>query len=194
MGEFTNYVEYCVRKRPEGAYLQKRIWLIVGCVLLGLAILPAVIWSAAGKLYVTFVPVWMGLSGIVYWFLSRFTDIEYEYRIVQGEFQMDIIYGQRQRKQLAVVRIRDMTEIRPWEESRRAAVYGCERVLDCSISEKQPTPMRYYFLYQDENGRSSALLFEATEEALEIMKFYNRSVLTAGHAPRRFGNEEKKEG
>lgn len=177
MSEFANFVEYCVEKRAEGAYLQKRIWLVIGCVVLGAAIIPAVTWIPGARLLIAFVPVWMGLCGILYWFLSRFTHIEYEYRIVQGEFQMDIIYGQRQRKQLAAVRIRDMTAIRPYEESRHDEVFGCEKVLDCSISMKKPTPDIYYLTYS-QNGRSCAILFEATRKTMEIMKFYNHSVLT----------------
>ena len=98
--EFGNYVEYCVEKRPEGSYRRNRVLLVVICVLVAISIIPIVTWSTAGKLFITFVPVWMGLCGIAYWYLSRFVNIEYEYRVIQGEFQMDIIYGQRQRREL----------------------------------------------------------------------------------------------
>ncbi len=177
MSEFANYVEYCIEKRPEGLYRQKRIWLRILCILAGLAIIPVVTFSVAGKMFIFFVPVWMGIMGIVYWFLSRFVNIEYEYRIVQGEFQMDTIYGQRQRKKLVDVRVRDMTEIRPYDESCRSKLSVCDIVYDCSISTKNPTPDLYYCLFRDANQKSCAMLFEATRKTLDIMKFYHSSVL-----------------
>lgn len=175
--EFGNYVEYCIEKRSEGAYRHKRILLRTLCIFAAIIIIPIVTYSTAGKLLITFVPVWMGLCGIAYWYLSRFVNIEYEYRIVQGEFQMDVIYGQRQRKELITVRIRDMEIIHPYDEAAKNAVAACDIVYDCSISQKHPTPDIYYFLYQ-ENGKKAAVIFEATRKTLDIMKFYNASVLT----------------
>ncbi|MCQ2431252.1 MAG: hypothetical protein MJ175_01475 [Clostridia bacterium] len=177
MSEFANYMEYCVEKKSEGSYRTKRILLRVVCIIAALAIIPIVTWSVAGKLFVTFVPVWMGLMGILYWFLSRFVNIEYEYRIVQGEFQMDIIYGQRQRKQLVATRIRAMEVIRPLDDDHIQDVENCTRIIDCSISRKHPPPAIYYLIYTDENRNRVAVIFEATRKAMEIMKFYNSSAL-----------------
>ncbi len=175
--EFGNYVEYCVEKRSEGAYRRKRILLVVICVLVAVSIIPVVTYSVAGKLFITFVPVWMALCGIAYWFLSRFVNIEYEYRIIQGEFQMDIIYGQRQRRELMSCRVRDMEIIHPLDEEGKTALAACDHVDDCAISQKQPTPDVYYFTYT-ENGKKYGVVFEATKKTLDIMKFYNASVLT----------------
>lgn len=175
--EFGNYVEYCIEKRPEGSYRRNRILLRVICIVAALAIIPIVTYSVAGRLFITFVPVWMGICGIIYWFLSRFVNIEYEYRIVQGEFQMDVIYGQRQRKELCSVRVRDMQVIRPYDASGEADIASCDHVLDCSISQKKPTPDIYYFTYTD-NGQKQGVIFEATRKTLTVMKFYNSSALT----------------
>ncbi len=179
MSEFANYVEYCVEKRPEGSYRTKRILLLVGCILVALAIIPVVTFSELGKLFLTMVPLWMVLVGIFYWFVSRFVNIEYEYKILQGEFQMDIIYGQRQRKQVRAVRIKEMTKIHPYVEAEnKDEVFSCVRVDNCAISLAKPTPDIYFFTYKNEAGENCAMLFEATKKTLEIMKFYNRSVLT----------------
>lgn len=178
MSEFANFMEYCIEKHPEGAYLRNRILLRIGCILVGLAILPVVTFSLAGKFFIAFVPVWMGLVGILYWYLSRFVNIEYEYRLMSGEFQMDVIYGQRQRRTLFTVRIRDMEVIRPYDEAHRAETEACDRVENCAISLKKPTPDIYYFIYTDPSGKRCAVLFEATRKAMEIMKFYNRAALT----------------
>ena len=175
--EFGNYVEYCVEKRPEGAYRRNRILLVLVCVLVAVAIIPIVTYSHVGKALITFVPIWMGLCGIVYWFLSRFVNIEYEYRVIQGEFQMDIVYGQRQRKELMSCRVRDMEVIRPYDEEGKAAVAACAHVDDCSISAKKPTPDVYYFIYT-EDGKKYATIFEATKKTLDVMKFYNAAALT----------------
>ncbi len=174
--EFGNYVEYCIEKRSEGAYRRKRILLLLACILAAVGIFPFVTYSEAGKLFITFVPVWMGICGIAYWFLSRFVNLEYEYRIVQGEFQMDVIYGQRQRKEVMEVRVREMDIIRPYDEEGKAAIADCAHVYDCSVSQKKPTPDVYCFTYQ-ENGQKKAVIFEATKKTLDIMKFYNASSL-----------------
>ena len=175
--EFGNYVEYCVEKRPEGNYRRNRILLVLACVLVGFSIIPIVTYSVMGKALIYLVPVWMGCCGIAYWYLSRFVNIEYEYRVIQGEFQMDIIYGQRQRKELMSCRVRDMEIIHPLDEEGRKALALCDHVDECSISRKQPTPDIYYFTYT-ENGKKYGLIFEATKKTLDIMKFYNASVLT----------------
>ncbi len=174
--EFGNYVEYCIEKRSEGTYKRNRFLLRLACVLVAIGIFPFVTYSTAGKLFITFVPVWMGLCGIAYWYLSRFVNIEYEYRIVQGEFQMDAIYGQRQRKELMEVRVREMDIIRPFDDTAKTAIADCTQVLDCSVSQKKPTPDVYCFTYQ-ENGQKRAVIFEATKKTLDIMKFYNASAL-----------------
>lgn len=175
--EFGNYVEYCVEKRPEGSYRAKRILLVIVCVLVGFSIIPFVTYSVIGKALIYLVPVWMGLCGIAYWFLSRFVNIEYEYRVIQGEFQMDIIYGQRQRRELMSCRVRDMEIIHPLDDAGKEKLAACDRVDDCSISRKKPTPDVYYFTYS-ENGKKFGVVFEATKKTLDIMKFYNASVLT----------------
>ncbi|MBO5649364.1 MAG: hypothetical protein J6S76_05570 [Clostridia bacterium] len=175
--EFGNYVEYCVEKRPEGAYRRNRILLLLACILVAVAIIPIVTYSSAGKALITFVPIWMALCGIGYWFLSRFVNIEYEYRVIQGEFQMDIVYGQRQRKEVMSCRVRDMEIVHPYDEEGKAAVAACNVVYDCSISQKKPTPDVYYLTYTEE-GKKYAVIFEATKKALDVMKFYNKHNIT----------------
>ena len=178
MSEFANFVEYCIEKKVEGTYRLKRILLVMGAVVLPVIVLLLCVFITNLHGLIPAFAVIVTLFIIGYWYFSRFTHIEYEYRILQGEFQMDIIYGQRQRKRLLDVRIRDMTVIRPYEESRHDEVYGCDKVTNYAISVKHPTPDLYYFIHKDESGRSEAVFFEATRKTLEIMKFYNHAVLT----------------
>jgi len=90
---------------------------------------------------------------------------------------MDIVYGQRKRKELMSALVRDMKVIRPYDEQGKQDVAACEKVYDCSISQKKPSPDVYYFIFDDE-GVSTGVIFEATNKTMQVMKFYNAAALT----------------
>lgn len=178
MSEFANFVEYCVEKKVEGTYRLKRILLVLIAIALPIVILLMSIFITNLRFLVPPFAVILGLFVLVYMYVSRFVHIEYEYRIEQGEFQMDIVYGQRQKKKVDYVRVKKMEVIRPLDKEHEAEVDACDCVYDCCISRKHPTPDIYYCIYQDEKKGKCAMIFEATRKTMEIMKFYNSSALT----------------
>ena len=168
----SNFVEYLVPMKNNSSLLMKKLGIVA--LLIALSLVGAVF-------ILSFVPmlmvVYLGLVGILGWYLWQFVSIEFEYSIAMGEIDMDIIYGQRQRKELMSCRVRDMEIIHPLDDSGKKTLADCDHVDDCSISRKKPTPDVYYFTYS-ENGKKYGMIFEATKKTLDIMKFYNASALT----------------
>ncbi len=165
----NNYVEYLVPMKNNSSLLLKK----AGILLL------AVVLSAIGAVLILnspFLPImviYLVLVGILTWYLWQFVSIEFEYSIVMGEMDMDIIYGQRRRKRIANAKIRDMTLIAPYSAEYEHQINSPEiqkRIFAaCDIN----SPDTYFCIYNDEKGTKNLLIFEATQKTLAIMKFYN---------------------
>ena len=176
--ESSNFTEYTVEKRVEGTYRRNRILFNLAFIILAISIFPLVTVEGIGRMFIFFVPVWLGTICLPFYkFFSRYVNIEYSYCVIRGEFQMDIVYGQRKRKEVMSALVRDMKVIRPYDEQGKQDVAACEKVYDCSISQKKPSPDVYYFIFDDE-GVSTGVIFEATNKTMQVMKFYNAAALT----------------
>ena len=83
------------------------------------------------------------------------------------------ILGGRSRKKIAEIRIKDMTLVAPFEGDfiAQAERYSPERTVDFTSDLQKPEV--YFALYETEDKRRGILYFEATEQALRILRYYN---------------------
>ena len=114
------------------------------------------------------------LIGAGVWYLWRFVSIEYEYVIAQGEFEMEAIYGKRQRKKVMVAKIREMEIIAPAEKRYLDQAKRNEPAKTINASISIDDPSTYFCIYNDKStGKKTMLYFSATKKAVAILKYYN---------------------
>ncbi len=161
-----NTVEYMVKKKSDSGVILKRALIILATVILafaGIIIIfkfPAL--AAFGAITIILVACFFKL-------VWGMTSYEYEYTIVQGEFSMDMIVGERKRKNLTSFLIRDAETVAPYNSTN---LPEGATVIDASRSPYDEDT--WCAVYRDEKGNLTALLFSAYNKALDIMSYYNR--------------------
>ena len=166
-----NFTEFSVSARPNKKTKLTKLAICLGALLV-FVIYFYVIWIWARPLFATF-PVVLVLLAVAVWFFMRYTNLEYEYAIVSGEFHMSVIYGGRKRKELFCVRISEMSRITNCVNGSAPEAEKAQKVYSC-ISAPDAKNI-CYALFKSQEGQNCAVYFEATKKALSIMKFYNSS-------------------
>ncbi len=169
MNEFQTY-EVTTHQKIYGAWLLKRIALIVAYVAYVLAALVVGLTTKITVPLLALVPVtlWM-----IIFFTWRYTDVDYEYSMTSGYLTFSIIYGSRTRKQIFQVQIKAITLIAPYTDEyyERARRYA-PQVEYYALSSKN-AENAYFALFENKDGKKSIFIFETTDRALSIFKFYN---------------------
>ncbi len=170
-----NYVEYSVECKKDGKLKLRKLWLILAYV--GFVALYLLLFVVLTKI-VPLVAILPLLLWILIFFTWRYTQVEYEYAIIQGAFNFSVIYGNRTRRDLLEVKIKDMTTIAPYEGEMIARTEAPDIKHTYNFTSSKDSPDAYAALWTTEEGEKCALLFEATNKTLKICKFYNNPVTT----------------
>ncbi len=172
-GEYaTNYTEYTVKQKAEGAYLMRRLLLLGIYAVYSVAFCLVFLGGIGGfkiPMMVALLPVTLL---IIIFFTWRFVSVEHEYMLASGVMTFVDIYSGRSRKALFACPVKEMTQIAPYtaETSLKART-----VIDMRGSVKSADS--YCFLIKDRSGEDVAVLFEATKKALQILKYYNSATV-----------------
>ncbi len=168
----STFVNYGVKKKPEGKYKLSRILMIIGYVVFALAYF--LLFTTMNILpIIALLPV---LTWILIFFTWRFVEVEYEYYILDGEFKLIEVYGAKSMRELCRVRISAMDVIAPYRgENKPKADAFDEKDRICGVSSMD-NPDIYYAVFKDESGASRAVFFEATEKTLKVIKYYKSDV------------------
>ncbi|NLW74526.1 MAG: hypothetical protein GX057_06515 [Clostridiales bacterium] len=174
MNEFTSY-EFTVSQKYEGKYFWRRVALIAAYVFYVIA---AFLIGAFARIVVpllAFVPlsVW-----VLVFFTWRYVSVEYEYSIISGILTFTKIYGNRSRKKITEIRLKDASAIAPLDDrlqKSRLEAWGAEHVFSALSSSSAKDA--YFITYVNDKNERCAFLFEATEKALKLCKYYNPSTI-----------------
>ena len=177
MNEFSTY-EFAVDQKIEGRWLLARIALIAFYILVGAGLL------LAGFGTRIFVPL-LALTPVLIWILVfvtwRYVSVEYEYSITSGILTFAKIYGNRSRRVMLELDLRQASRIAPLDSEEHAAfakAWHPEREYSAISSLRAPDI--YFILFEhnnkkDKEKRRTIFYFEATGRALQICRFYNPS-------------------
>ena len=168
-----NYAEYMIRHHKTAADKVKSALYVLAALVLSavFAYLPILLHSQITVMVclLCVVAVWYGC-----WTLLRRQNVEYEYVFVNGELDVDVIYAKSTRKNLVSVRMRDITFCARRDDERFDRQYSnvpAHLYLISAVSEAPGAKVYYVdFMYNAEHTR---LLFEPSDEILEMMKKYN---------------------
>ena len=170
----SSFVNYDVDKKVEGKYAIARTLMIVGYVLFVLGFAG---FLAFRKLF----PI-IALTPILTWILVlctwRFVSIEYEYYILDGEFKLMEVYGLKNMRVLCRTRVSGMEHIAPYSGEYKAEVDKIQKSHRIVGVSSMSAPDIYCAIFED-SGEKYAVLFEATEKTLKILRYYNQDVVIA---------------
>ena len=161
--------EYVVSPRKQLRFRWRRIGAVCGYVLF---VIIAFAIGAMTRLLVPLLALVPLTTWILVWATWRYVNVEYEYSIAGGVMTLTRIYGNRTRRKVAEIRIKEMSLIAPFsgEYIHRAEQYAPEESLDFTSDLQSPDV--YIALYETARSRRGILYFEATAKALRLLKFY----------------------
>ena len=177
MNEFSTY-EFVVDQKVEGKWIWAKAGLLFFYISFGIAVvLLGIIYRLIAPM-IAFVPISIWLLVFCTW---RYTCVEYEYSITSGELTFAKVFGNRSRRRILTLDLRQAVRIAPLdngEHSAKAAAWKPE--LEFSAISSPTAPDIYYILFEYGNGekkekRRAIFYFEATKRALQICRFYNSS-------------------
>ncbi len=167
----NNTFEFVVDEKAEGSRKIKKILgragllaivfgFFVGCLLIklyALAILPLL------------------MLGLVLYFWKLF-NVELEYSMTSGVMTFSRIYGGQRRKKMLEVFIKDMREIAPVVDDTMAHLNSLGVAQDYRFASSSYADDMYYAIF-DKDGKLCVVYFEATQKALQILRYYNPSTV-----------------
>ena len=165
--EFNTY-EFVVAQKHEGKVQLFRILAVVSYVLFFCVVATALIllhfpWMVA------VLPIfeWM-----LIFFTWRYRSVEFEYSMTSGNITFSYIYGGRSRKTALETAIKRFQEIAPLDDAALSRLEARDIQKEYRFISSDDAPDIYYALLE-EDGELSVVLFEATQKALGILRFYN---------------------
>ena len=165
--DFTEY-EYGVDKKREGKLKLLSILFI--------ALYVAFVGGTFGILYsIGLIPVFAAVP-VLLWILVlltwRYVQIDDKYTLSEGAFTLKRKYGNKGGKVLCEFRIREAEVIAPEYESASAlSAIPASRVIDARPS-LNATDI-YVAVFTDKDGVKRAVKFQATAQAIKVLKYYN---------------------
>ncbi len=160
-----NYTEHLVKKQAD----KKTVLARLGIILLTLALFGAVLFFTFGPIKVPQLAI-IAIVLIIYVaiLLWNMTNIEYEYIIASGEMSMDKIIAEKKRRRMVEFKVPSAEKIAPLSET----VLGDARVITAVSSMNAEDA---YCAVFNLDGVKTALIFNATDKALEMLRYYNKS-------------------
>lgn len=168
----STFVNYGVKKKPEGRYGLSRGLMVCAYILF-------VIVYAGFFISMNILPI-IALAPVFTWILVfstwRYVSIEYEYYILDGEFKMLEVYGSKSMRELCRVRISAMKKIAPYRGGYIADADAVTLENRIESVSSMASPDIYYGIFEGSDGMDMVVFFEATEKTLKVIRYYNSGV------------------
>ena len=161
-----NYTEYLVKRENDRKIITVRIAILAFALLL----FALTVYLMFGPVKIPQVAV-IAVVLIVYvaMVMWSFTNIEYEYLIVSGLMSMDKIVGGKRRRQMVEFKVASAESVLPLKDAK---LDGIDVIYGVSSLDAEDA---YCIIFRADSGEKMALVFNATEKALEMIRYYNRT-------------------
>lgn len=117
-----------------------------------------------------FFPFFFAVMCLLLFFVFKYTVKEYEYSFINGDLDIDVIWGMRKRKRVFSTGARDIKVMAPFSDRQTAPAGEYSETLDASISKSSPG--RWYFICHKEDGKSVLVFFNPSERLQKAFKSY----------------------
>ena len=167
----NNYAEYLVKKKKTLFDYTIIFLALFAGVTATISLLPMLLVQFYGMLaFLLLALVWF----VIFKIISGRT-IEFEYCITDNILDVDVITGQKKRKPLTSINIKEAEIIAPAtvEFVNQFNRDGITAKIDATMGRNDI--IDFFVLYNDENGRSCRLIFTPNQAVLDIIKRANPS-------------------
>ena len=170
--------EYIIKPKNEGKTLVKKIAVAISYFLL-LAVLILLVITLT-PLYVM-IPLiliataFVALVAVVSW---RFVCPEYEMRIGNGDLIVTVIYGKSIRRTLINIPINSINEIGEYDDDAYEEISKISLQKNYLCISSLSAPAVYYAIFDEEKDHC-ILYFEATDEAVKLLRASNSGAFSA---------------
>lgn len=178
MEGFSNYVEH-LEKKSSGKLVFAKISIIAVSLLVVAVSFVAFTVVEILKPFVYALPLLWAFVGVFAYLLFGKTLVEYEYTVVSGYFQLDVIYSKKTRKRICELKCSDISVIAPVSEKnsqQRAEFEG--KTVDASRSTSSED--RYYLMGIDSAKNNYLIYINADKKALDCFTAFNRRAVNRG--------------
>ena len=163
----VNSYDYTVDKKPEGSYKMKRALMIGAYVLYCLIFLVVIIWTRIIPLG-ALIPLTLYIFYLCTW---RFVSIEYKYTVESGLLTLYTVYGSRNKKKMAEIRIKEAKAIVPVQShAGKIADFEPKQIYDGRSSKDSADG--YAILYYEEE-KPAVIYIDAPEQSVKVLHYYN---------------------
>lgn len=162
---------YVVAEKMTSKLRMKKILFIALYVLWGGGVLVGGTALQVVAPLLAFIPISLW---ILIWLTWRFTQVSYEYAFESGTLKVNRMLGERSRRKLAELKIRDIEKIysKINDNHGKLDTFGCDNTIFAASSEDAERLIA--ILWTNEN-KKTVLYMEADEKALKILRYYNSS-------------------
>ena len=164
-----NATTYAIDRKQEGLYGLRRFGLI--------ALYTAIVLAFFVLIYITRVVPLFALCPLLIYILYlatwRYTQETNEYVIEVGDITFSRIFGNRTRRQILKLHIRDLKAVLPIENEPHSAY---DKVYD--IRSSRTSPDGYCLVFHDKNEKKCLVRFDATRKAVKLLSMYNPSAVS----------------
>ena len=167
--EFCQY-EYTYARAREGLYGMLKWALILFYILFVLAYFLLIFLTRMIPLG-ALIPIALW---ILVFFTWKYACQEYKYEISGSEMTFSVIYG-RKAKLKTKIHVNEAEMIMPLD-SADEAIKSYAPVRIYNARPKKNDPDAYAVLYRDREGKRCLFVFKATDEALRLMRMYNKAI------------------
>lgn len=148
----------------------------------------------AGVLIPALFPLFLLLAagaGFLVWFLWRYTQVEYEYLIAEGEMSFSAVYGKKSRRDLYSFPIREAERIVAYQDEKKKcdSFPADETRFYAGRFDDEDTMCA---LITREDGKKARIFFQGTPEALAAFSRVNRRAVK-GSAKKKAAAAEEEE-
>jgi hypothetical protein len=103
-------------------------------------------------------------------FSFKYSVKEYEYSFINGDLDIDVIWGMRKRKTVFSVSCKEIKVMAPVSPDEAALSGEFSRVLDASISKNSPG--RWFFICEKGDGSRTLVYLNPSERLRNAFKTY----------------------
>ena len=161
------FLEKIVKKRLSGTDVAVNMIIVVAAIILFLVI------AAIGFSYNGMLAILLGF-GELYgaWYLLSSRNLEYEYSLTNGGFDVDVIIAQRKRKHLVSIDCREFEILAPVNEAHKREMETPSIKTKIFARTSPLSEGQYFAIFINKEKGKTLLVFEPDERMIESFKTY----------------------
>lgn len=164
-----NYAEYIVDLKKEGKYKRQRTLMITAYVLFVAMFFGIVFaFNFPWIIFLAF-PATMILYYATWHYFSR----SFCYVVETGTFTVTKVYGYKKEDDFVKFRISEAEMIAPFNDEYKHYAHAHAGAVEYTAVSSMSASDIYFATFTGEDGKPAVLFFEATEQILKALRYYN---------------------